>query len=58
MKQPHLLCDEGDIAKHVILVGDPGRVSRVAAQMEKVEDIAYNREFKLVKVYIKTRRLP
>ncbi len=57
MKQPHLLCDEGDIAKHVILVGDPGRVSRVAAQMEKVEDIAYNREFKLVKGIYKDQEI-
>lgn len=49
MKQPHLLCEEKDICEQVILVGDPARVDRVAQMMEKVEPIAYNREFKLIK---------
>lgn len=57
MKQPHLLCDEKDIYEYVILVGDPARVDRVANQMEEVEHIAFNREFKLIKGSYKGTKL-
>jgi len=49
MKQPHILCDENDVAKMVILPGDPARVDRVAKYLDEYEEIAFNREFKSIK---------
>ncbi|SNS89956.1 uridine phosphorylase [Anaerovirgula multivorans] len=53
MKQPHILCDSNDIAKYVILPGDPERVLRAAAHMENWKEVATNREFKTVTGYYK-----
>ncbi|XVH32004.1 nucleoside phosphorylase [Haloferacaceae archaeon DSL9] len=47
-KQPHLLVEEGDVHDLAIIPGDPGRVDRIAAQCENVEDVAQNREYKIV----------
>ena len=45
---PHLkLSDELHI-KYAILPGDPARVDRVAEQLEQVESLAYNREYKSI----------
>lgn len=49
MKQPHIQCAEEDVAKMVILPGDPGRVDRVAAYLDEYKEIAFNREFKSIK---------
>lgn len=49
MKQPHIQCDNEDVAKMVILPGDPARVDRVARHLDTYEEIAYNREFKSIK---------
>ena len=45
---PHLkLSDELNI-KYAILPGDPARVDRIAEQLEQVESLAYNREYKSI----------
>lgn len=49
MKQPHIQCTKEDVAKMVILPGDPARVDRVAKYLDMYENIAYNREFKSIK---------
>ncbi|MFC6726683.1 nucleoside phosphorylase, partial [Halobium palmae] len=47
-KQPHLLVEEGDVNDIALIPGDPGRVDRIAAQCEAVEEAAENREYKVV----------
>ena len=47
-KQPHLLVEAGDVNETALLPGDPGRVDRIAAQCESVEEVAQNREYKVV----------
>lgn len=41
--QPHILCGKGDIAKYVILAGDPGRVIKASKFLEHVKKTAENR---------------
>ena len=41
----HIRCNPGDIARHVLLPGDPGRVKRIVAQMDDARLIAENREY-------------
>lgn len=48
MKEPHILCASGDVAKYVILPGDPGRVLRVAEFLDKPREIAFNREYRTI----------
>ena len=48
MKQPHILCESGDISKYVIMPGDPERVLRVGSLLDSYEEIAYNREFRTI----------
>jgi uridine phosphorylase len=48
--QPHLRVDEGDVHDVALLPGDPGRVERIAAQCDTVEELAHNREYYLVNV--------
>ena len=46
---PHLkLSDELNI-RYAILPGDPARVDRIAEQLENVEPLAYNREYKSIR---------
>ncbi|MFC7202207.1 nucleoside phosphorylase [Haloferax namakaokahaiae] len=47
-KQPHLLVEEGDVHDIALIPGDPGRVDRIAKQCENVEEVAANREYKIV----------
>jgi len=49
MKQPHIQCEREDVAKMVMLPGDPARVDRVSMYLDEYEEIAYNREFKSIK---------
>ena len=41
----HIRCVPGDIAPIVFLPGDPGRVKRIAAQMDEAHLVAENREY-------------
>jgi len=43
--QKHLRCRQGDVARYVLLPGDPGRARRIAKQMDTARLIAENREF-------------
>lgn len=43
--QKHIRCKPGDVAKYVLLPGDPGRVKRIAAQMDEAKQLAENREY-------------
>ncbi|CQR49411.1 MULTISPECIES: nucleoside phosphorylase [Haloferax] len=47
-KQPHLLVEEGDVNDIALIPGDPGRVDRIATQCDNVEEVAQNREYKVV----------
>jgi len=47
-KQPHLLVGDGDVNEIALIPGDPGRVDRIAKQCENVEEVAQNREYKVV----------
>ena len=49
MKQPHILCEPKDISPYVILPGDPGRVLRIGEQLDSYEEVAYNREYRVIK---------
>mgnify|MGYP003968478739 CR=1 FL=1 len=43
--QKHIRCRRGDVAKYVLLPGDPGRAKRIADQMDEAQLIAENREY-------------
>ena len=49
MLQPHIQLDESVGCHYAILPGDPGRLDRIALQLEDVEELAYNREFRSLK---------
>ena len=55
-QQYHLLVGPGDVAKHVLLVGDPERARRVAARFEHVELERVHREFITITGTLKGRR--
>ncbi len=43
--QKHIRCTPGDVARYVLLPGDPGRVKRIAAQMDAARVVSENREY-------------
>ena len=49
MLQPHIQLDETVNARYAILPGDPGRLDRIALQLEDVQELAFNREFRSLK---------
>ncbi len=53
----HLHLRPGEVADHVILVGDPGRVDMIASYFDSIEVRAENREFKSVTGTYKGNRL-
>ena len=58
MKQAHICLDETLGVRYAILPGDPARLDRVAAQLESVRELAYNREFRsLTGTYKREARL-
>ncbi len=48
MKQPHLLVEPEDVAEIALLPGDPGRVDRIATHCDDAQQVAENREYRLV----------
>ncbi|WP_436925693.1 nucleoside phosphorylase [Halosimplex amylolyticum] len=56
-KQPHLLVEPGDVHDIALIPGDPGRVERIADHCEDVEQVAENREYKLVNATYEGRDL-
>lgn len=43
--QKHIRCVPGDVARYVLLPGDPQRAKRIAARMENARFVAENREY-------------
>lgn len=43
--QPHIKCKKGDVAKYVLLPGDPGRIEKIIKYWDEARKIAFNREF-------------
>ena len=56
-KQPHILCEPGDVADLALVPGDPGRVDRIAAMCDESELVAENREYRVVNVTYDDREL-
>jgi uridine phosphorylase len=56
-KQPHLLVGEDDLTDIALVPGDPGRVDRIAGHCTDVEEIAQNREYKVVNAAYEGREL-
>lgn len=46
MLQPHIQLDETLGARYAVLPGDPARLDRIAKQLEDVEELAFNREYR------------
>lgn len=44
-KRKHLAIDRGDVGRYVLLPGDPGRCSKIAAHFDAARLVASNREF-------------
>ena len=53
----HLHLKPEDIADHIILVGDPGRVEVVSGYFDKIDFTSQNREFKTVTGWFNNKRL-
>ncbi len=51
--QPHIRCTSEDAAEYAILPGDPGRIDRIIPLLEKVKEVAFNREFRTVTGFYK-----
>ena len=43
--QPHIMCGVGDVAKYVLLPGDPGRVEKIASFFDEAHKVAEYRGF-------------
>lgn len=43
--QHHIKCGKGDVARFVLLPGDPARAAMIAGHFEDAQKIAHNREF-------------
>lgn len=43
--QPNICVGEGDVAKYVVLGGDPGRIKKIASYLENVEKVANHRGY-------------
>ncbi|MFC6834945.1 nucleoside phosphorylase [Halomarina ordinaria] len=56
-KQPHILCEPGDVNDIALVPGDPGRVDRIAAQCDDSTVVAENREYKVVNATFEGRDL-
>jgi uridine phosphorylase len=56
-KQPHVLCEPGDVNDLVLVPGDPGRVDRIAAMCDASELVAENREYRVVNATYEGREL-
>jgi len=45
-KQYHIACGKGDLAKYLLVPGDPDRVSKIADFWESAKEVSYHREFR------------
>jgi len=44
-QEPHILCKKGDVAKVVLLPGDPGRVKKIIKYWDFANEVVFNREY-------------
>ena len=56
-KQPHILCEPGELSDIALLPGDPDRVDRIAGLCDSHELIAANREYRVVNASYEGREL-
>ena len=56
-KQPHVLCEPGDVHDLALLPGDPDRVDRIAGCCDSHELVAENREYRVVNATYGDREL-
>jgi uridine phosphorylase len=56
-KQPHILCEPGDVHDIALLPGDPDRVDRIAGLCDSHELVAENREYRVVNATYGARAL-
>lgn len=56
-KQPHLGVDSSQVAKRVIVCGDPARVTRAGLLLDGAEVIAENREYRLINGYYQGQKI-
>ena len=47
-KQYHIQCKAGDVARYVLIPGDPDRVGKIAKLWDSAKEIAYHREYRTV----------
>ena len=45
-KQYHIACEKGDLAKFLLLPGDPDRVPKIAGFWDSAKEISCHREFR------------
>lgn len=43
--QPHIMCGIGDVAKYVLMPGDPARVKRISSHWDEAEEVASYRGY-------------
>ncbi|UCH56905.1 MAG: nucleoside phosphorylase, partial [Candidatus Bathyarchaeota archaeon] len=43
--QPHIMCGVGDVARYVLLPGDPGRVEKIASHLNQARKVSEYRGF-------------
>jgi len=43
--QPHIMCGKGDIARNVLICGDPARAKKIAKMLEDAREVSSNREY-------------
>jgi len=47
-RQYHIQCNKGDLAKYLLVPGNPERIPKIVEQWEQARDVAYHREFRSV----------
>ena len=53
----HIKCSKGDVGRYVLLPGDPGRVEKIAAYLDKAEHVQTNREYVVYTGYLDGERV-
>lgn len=53
----HIKCKVGDVGKYVLLPGDPGRVSKIAAYLDDAKHVQTNREYEIWTGYLEGEKV-
>jgi len=53
----HIKCGKGDVGRYVLLPGDPGRVEKIAAYLDKPEHVVTYREFNTWSGYLEGEKV-